>query len=92
MADLKLKKTNYTPGPWKVNKDGHVCDSANDLYLVAQPAGGCCDGEIYADVKAANTRLISAAPEMWEALQIIANGGQISIGTWWNIKDKVEGK
>lgn len=52
----------YTPGPWKVSKDG--CDIDN--------VGGAGVCTLYADETSdANARLIAAAPDLLEACKAI---------------------
>lgn len=58
MSDVK-----HTPGPWTVTSDGFIAapsDQMNEGYYVASLHG-------YAE-RSANASLISAAPEMLEAL------------------------
>ena len=63
-----MSKTNYTPAPWAV--DGTI--AAENLDVISK--GGRvamldCD-DIDADTLEANARLIAAAPDLLEALQV----------------------
>ena len=60
---------SYTPGPWFRDPYGNICDArgktveANGLASLCSPEGE------HGDVMRANARLISAAPDLVEALK-----------------------
>ena len=66
----------HTPGPWKVQKPDHFVDGLSHFVVSDHPSVsyfhiaemGTHDGREQA---AANARLIAAAPEMLEALELI---------------------
>jgi len=57
--------SKHTPGPWRVGGNSWFVNQ-----IPIEPAIGCAYGAGY-EVKA-NARLIAAAPELLEALQILA--------------------
>lgn len=65
-------KQQHTPGPWRVSADGVEVGSADSF----KPFGGCgCCGSPWMtaddpEVAKADARLIAAAPELLEALQL----------------------
>ena len=59
-----MSKQNYTPGPW-------AFDSAHDQVIVESGFGNVAIAETYGEDWEANARLIAAAPEMLEALQLV---------------------
>ena len=66
-----------TKGEWsyETTKKGHCkigADDWNDFCKVYTIVGGCSD---YKDVTQANAKLICAAPDLLEALQIYLNAG-----------------
>jgi hypothetical protein len=69
--------SGHTPGPWQLSLHVSNCvywkanDEYNSLYVIADDVGGRRHGENYEDLSEveANARLISAAPEMYEALK-----------------------
>ncbi len=60
---------SYTPGPWKVNKDFHPHVHGHDGSMVAVAQGH--------DKARDNARLISAAPDLLEALQEIVSKNEL---------------
>ena len=65
--------TNHTPGPWKYNVDSTNRIMTTDNSVVAATYGGFL-GHIE---QAANTRLIAAAPEMYEYVVRRASAGDL---------------
>lgn len=68
--------TQHTPGPWHIESVG--TDTASNGLRVCT-AGGMMLAHIYSDYDHAKTeadaRLIAAAPDLYEFVQMIANGG-----------------
>lgn len=67
-----MKKWQHTPGPWHHNSDPdpqHIF-SANNM-LIAMVAIGC---------GRKNANIIAAAPEMLDALLLVANSGPLNNG------------
>lgn len=66
----------FTPGPWRVRTGtfGDVVDANNAAVAIAQvrndDAGNYVNGSGQ-PVRQANARLIAAAPELYEALEVI---------------------
>lgn len=65
-------KTQHTPGPWRVRKDGsgrlaRVSDETHEFDCVVTPSL-----HRDAELMEANARLIAAAPELLSALKTIA--------------------
>ena len=69
-------EAKHTPGPWKVDKE---LTSRSGEWLIAMDAGDKGRGIAIAETRVAtgaelaNARLIAAAPELLEALQLIAD-------------------
>ena len=70
-------KTKHTPGPWRTKREGF-----STVYVEARIDGGliqevaaCGPTEAGLEQQEANARLIAAAPELLEALGLIANTG-----------------
>ena len=61
----------HTPRPWKLDLDPVTCNADKDeqLYVVDGPDWGLI---VATDLRLGDARLIAAAPEMLEALQLIA--------------------
>jgi len=61
----------HTPRPWKLDPDPVTCNADKDeqLYVVDGPDWGLI---VATDLRLGDARLIAAAPEMLEALQLIA--------------------
>jgi hypothetical protein len=63
----------HTPGPWRISKDKsnkHIKIIDNDLYReLANTSGNWFDD----DTEQSNARLIAAAPELLEALEMLVN-------------------
>lgn len=65
-------ETKHTPGPWKFHGSTLVQDKGNRLHL-----GSFHEAPGLGSAADANARLITAAPEMLKALQLIyANAGE----------------
>ena len=85
---------NHTPGPWLVEEASHF---SSLIYTLHDDEGyegekmnvlqiyqdGLGLGDVYAAVRKEDAHLIAAAPEMYEALKAIVEGGN-------NVMDKVE--
>lgn len=61
--------SGFTPGPWVVERADDAYCIANVGNLVIMP----CAGKVKHDNAEADARLISAAPDLLEALEDIAN-------------------
>lgn len=64
---------SYTKGPWEIAGNEHAHTIIGEKYVVADvfvPAEGCESPESEEEAEA-NARLISAAPDMLEALEAI---------------------
>lgn len=68
----------HTAGPWRVSTRGYTRD--NDTKDLITAADGTCLGEViqsrYRVESEANTDLITAAPELLEALRVLADHAQ----------------
>ena len=74
-----MSEARFTPGPWEARIEDHPFCDTRDVYTsftVATEGAGKydCFAEVFArnddiDEAAANTRLIAAAPEMYELLK-----------------------
>jgi hypothetical protein len=64
---------SHTPGPWRFSSDGHIV-SASTGERVCTPHSTLLGGKVSDQIKdlKRNARLIAAAPEMLEALRLIA--------------------
>ena len=66
-----MEKQQHTPGPWRVNMDcedaflGKISVEAGNSYYIAQVDEGRS--------QLANARLIAAAPELLEALELLVD-------------------
>jgi hypothetical protein len=92
MEELNMEKGTHTPGPWIIRDDGReyqcpIIESPNigrgywsSLATVTQrdkhPTEG---GEISATTAMANARLIAAAPDLLEALEVMLSLSDPSI-------------
>jgi hypothetical protein len=59
--------SEHTPGPWHVGESGVTVFSNDDIRICS---AGC---HPQAEINAANARLIAAAPDLLEALEIAKN-------------------
>ena len=66
-------ETKHTPGPWCYQL-GAIVD--NEGYLIADVRSRWDDGQDGEDYHFANARLIASAPELLQALEYIATGGE----------------
>ena len=86
-----MSETKWTPGPWKVGKDDPAVSYASEDRL---PEGwqlitgrcplfafGCCVAHV---AEEADARLISAAPDMAEALADFLENPQFQVGVGGN--------
>jgi hypothetical protein len=76
-------KTKYTPGPW--TEDGFKVTAKNKTICRVDLDGGANAFDN------ANAKLISAAPEMVEALQTIVNECRKELETWAYAPDNEPG-
>lgn len=64
-----MSETKHTPGPWMVKHAGSADEIWSDRGMVAEvslyPHGG--------QIAGANSRLVAAAPELLEALDMLAD-------------------
>ena len=63
-----MSAPQFTPGPWVVCKDDAYVDGSD-----GKPVAYCRDPERHPSDMSANTRLISAAPDLYGALARIAD-------------------
>ena len=82
--------SNYTPGPWKPIPILHGVPSGivvSEEEFICECSFNTQDGGV------SNTRLISAAPEMYELLQKLYDGLPFDQfkAAWLAIQSKVEG-
>lgn len=88
-----MNETKFTPGPWAARIEDHsFCDTGDVVtsFTVATEGAGKydCFAEVFTrndDIyeAAANTRLIAAAPEMYEFIRWIRTvQGQCAIMKW----------
>ena len=88
-----MSKTKFTPGKWVARIEDHSFCDTGDVYTsftVATEGAGKydCFAEVFArnddiDEAAANTKLIAAAPEMYEFIRWIRSvQGQCAIMKW----------
>ena len=88
-----MSETNFTPGPWVARIEDHsFCDTGDVFtsFTVATEGAGKydCFAEVFTrndDIyeAAANTRLIAAAPELYEFIRWIRSvQGQCAIMKW----------
>ena len=66
-----MSEDKFTPGPWSTPDKGKLLGAvvAKDGEMVCDPSGA---GR-YEDETEANARLIAAAPEMYELLELLDN-------------------
>jgi hypothetical protein len=76
-----MNTTNHTPGPWLFSKSGNQfqivagADSngdPNELVATVPPIAYNCDYDPCDETKS-NARLVSASPDMFQALQAICD-------------------
>ena len=60
--------TKHTPGPWRMNSENILQENAMGNVVMIASSGGSA---LKYEEKLANSRLISAAPEMLEALKAL---------------------
>lgn len=71
-------ENKHRPGPWSVNKStGEIVDS-NNVFVA------CVDGEVETEFDIPNANLISASPELEEAVELLL----IYLGDWDDDKDE----
>ena len=60
----------WTPGPWTISTENDVCTQIDGEYHAV-----CTDQFCYSsdDEKKANAHLIAAAPDLYEALQVMVD-------------------
>lgn len=83
-------KTKFTPGPWWVDDDEMVAAGSGDSYVtIADPH---CS-KIDPDDRTANANLISAAPEMFDAIMMVfdtsLDGGNMGDIDWQQLRDVI---
>ena len=63
-------QSSFTPGPWRAERTG-PWDGWDGWEVIAKDGATVCNGLGYQrePIRAANARLIAAAPELLEALQ-----------------------
>ena len=79
-----MKKQQHTPGPWRVTYDGtayFVQEHLKTEVLSVDEHGNPCE---WSKEREDNARLISAAPELLEALEEIVSAAD---GDGWNQLD-----
>lgn len=64
--------TKWTPGPWSIDEYGHVRDALNKPVELSG-ASLVCGHRPGSDPAFANTRLLAAAPELYEALAAVVD-------------------
>ncbi len=67
-----MSNATHTPGPWAVSTAGDIWIKAGPLHVATIPRAG--DG----DWSESNARLIAAAPELLEALELALQGLDIA--------------
>lgn len=67
-------KTNFTSGPWRHLSHGQI---GTDAGVVCEVWAAIGWGEAAIGEAGANIRLIAAAPEMFEALQLLAQWREV---------------
>ncbi len=63
-----INKISHTPGPWLISSNTIICTSLAQIVAQCQPTG-IAALDLPPDQIRANTRLMSAAPELLEELQ-----------------------
>ena len=73
--------SKHTPGPWTLSSV--TCKSGRNKLALSSSKARICDISVYEDEDRANARLIAAAPELYEACEILLKrfGKVSSIGT-----------
>lgn len=73
-----MSDTKFTPGPWTVGEVRHAgafqLVTAGAKGYVCEVRCGYIGNELDHDTRKANARLIAAAPDLYEALEVIAGG------------------
>ena len=64
--------SKHTPGPWKVNSYGQIQTPEGTFRIKVVVALPCSKDDVLA-----NTKLISAAPDLLEALEEIISSGEL---------------
>lgn len=72
---------NHTPGPWWRDDDGFIASGHGDTYVTVADAN--CNISIDIAEREANTTLIAAAPDMFDALKALLDWAETQIGPWW---------
>ena len=62
-----MKTTNHTPGPWATSSAWNVMKGGTKIATLEQMPGN------YESERMANAQLISACPDMFQALQAICD-------------------
>jgi hypothetical protein len=87
MSHTKAPMSNHTPGPW-INDGAEISarpDPENSQSYIAPIC--VMDSEWHPDIAAANARLISAAPDLLDALMTMPGLGATDVELWaWNDK------
>ncbi len=67
-----MTDTKHTPGPWKVDVSSLKPDGTPYAYYIIEDAPDWnCIASTFVDANLANARLIAAAPDVLEALELI---------------------
>jgi hypothetical protein len=70
-GNAMTKTAQHTPGPWDDNDNGLIVGNLDDYEHEAPFVCDVCDSPLeYTDQERANARLIKAAPDMLEALEL----------------------
>jgi hypothetical protein len=81
-----MSETDFTPGPWRVEREGHECWVRDDGGLIARgPFPNRYENEderFYSELDQyyANAALIAAAPDLYEALRDLCEMGGLDDG------------
>jgi len=67
-----MNETKFTPGPWRWNKDKSVLFSRLNAAVVDSKEDEHVGAVVV--VNNANANLIAAAPELYNALELLVNG------------------
>lgn len=76
MAETSIAQTEtrFTRGPWRVSPhDRSQITHGHDVMVASVYDGGSFDAEYDAETEWANANLIAAAPEMYAALEALAD-------------------
>lgn len=76
-----MEQAKHTPGPWEIREGTYGHASTYDWQIVNKDGEYVCDGD-----GEANARLITAAPELLDALQAVLDYGSMTGASW--IEDK----